>query len=414
MTIADKQTMVGIPKNWEIVSIWHAAEYINGRAFSPKDWGKKGLPIVRIQNLTNQNAQFNYYDKTVEKEFLLNSGDLLFSWSGTLGLYMWDRGRAILNQHIFKVIPKQNTDKKYLYYVLNIAINQLETRVHGSTMKHFKRGELESTFIPLPPLPEQLRIANILNTVDEAIRRSQRAIAETERFKAGVMQEMMMKGIGHTEFKEDPDVGMLPEEWDVVRLISVLSEKTKYGYSGMEVKDGSKVRVLTLSAVTKNDISVKNSKVCSHDPSQINEYWLKKDDIFIGRSNTRELVGLTAIYRGTESFAIFADLLIRVRADKTQITPDFLSYYLVSDYVRKYFAASSKGTSGSMKKIDTSIIEELKVSLPTLSEQHNITTILSSIDRKLTLQRQRTAHYENLKQGLMNKLLTGKRRVKVT
>jgi type I restriction enzyme S subunit len=228
------------------------------------------------------------------------------------------------------------------------------------------------------------------------------------------MDELMTKGIGHTEFREDPDVGMVPKKWDVVRLISVLSEKTKYGYSGMQVQSGSKVRVLTLSAVTNNEISEKNSKECSHDPALIHEYWVKKDDIFIGRSNTRDLVGLTAIYRGTKPFAIFADLLIRVRADKTKITPDFLSYYLVSDYVRTYFAASSKGTSGSMKKIDTSIIEELKVSLPPLSEQQRITSILSTIDRKLTLQRKRIAHYEKLKQGLMNELLTGKRRVKVT
>jgi type I restriction enzyme S subunit len=311
---------------------------------------------------------------------------------------------------------KRTIDPRYLLNVLfsNEVIDQCTRMMVGAQYPALNDSQVKKILVPLPPLPEQRRIATILAAVDDAIQRSRQAAAETERLKAGVMQELMTKGIGHTEFRNDPDVGRIPIEWDVVRLISVLSEKTKYGYSGKEVKGGSKVRVLTLSAVTNNDISEKNSKECTHDPAQIKEYWIKKDDIFIGRSNTRELVGLTAIYRGTDPFTIFADLLIRVRSDKTKITPDFLSYYLVSDYVRNYFAASSKGTSGSMKKIDTSIIEELKVRLPTIPEQQQISTILSTLDHKLSFQRQRTAHYDRLKQGLMNELLTGKRRVKVT
>jgi len=348
---------------------------------------------------------------------LIPKNNVLISTRVGVGKVSVNRIDVAINQDLTGLILDKTriTPEFFVWTLLSKEYNQkLKGMSRGTTIKGLIRSELERFVIPLPPILEQRQIAIILSTVDNAIQRSQQAITETERLKAGVMQELMTKGIGHTEFNDDPDVGRVPKKWEVVRLISVLSEKTKYGYSGKEVNTGSKVRVLTLSAVTNNEISIKNTKECSHDPTQISDYWIKKDDIFIGRSNTRNLVGLTAIYKGNDPFAIFADLLIRVRADKSRILPDFLNYYLVSNYVRGYFGATSKGTSGSMKKIDTTIIEELKIRLPSPQEQQKIVKVISTIDRKITLQRKRRSHLEQFKQGLMNELLTGKRRVKVT
>ena len=413
MTTTAKQNVEELPKGWTRINLGNQEffELIMGQSPLSETYTTKktGLPFLQ------GNADFGVFHpnpKTYCTEPLkvAEKGDVLISVRAPVGEVNIATEKYCIGRGLGAIRSKDKHDSKYLYYYINHYRHDLQRISAGSTFKAITKDDLEKFSVTLPPSEEKQKIISILTTIDDAIQRSRQAATETEHLKAGVMHELMTKGIGHREFREDPDVGMVPKEWDVVRLISVLSEKTKYGYSGMQVQSGSKVRVLTLSAVTNNEISEKNSKECSHDPYLINEYWIKKDDIFIGRSNTRDLVGLTAIYRGTNPFAIFADLLIRVRANKTKITPDFLSYYLVSAYVRKYFAASSKGTSGSMKKIDTSIIEELKVRLPALPEQQQITTILSTLDSKLILQRQRTSHYEHLKQGLMDELLTGKRR----
>ena len=122
-----KETPIGrIPEDWEVARLIDVVEYINGYAFSPKDWKEKGLPIIRIQNLNDPDAEFNYFDGEIDKKYIVENGDLLFSWSASIGVYIWKRGKAVLNQHIFKVVPKNNVDKYYLYYALFLAIEQLK------------------------------------------------------------------------------------------------------------------------------------------------------------------------------------------------------------------------------------------------------------------------------------------------
>ena len=97
-----------VPNNWALVRLGQAMELINGRAFKPSDWTREGMPIVRIQNLNNPTAAFNRYDGDVKNQFLIDTGDFLISWSGTpgtsFGAHIWDRGPAVLNQHIFKAV----------------------------------------------------------------------------------------------------------------------------------------------------------------------------------------------------------------------------------------------------------------------------------------------------------------------
>ena len=95
----------------------------NGRAFKQSDWGSEGVPIIRIQNLNNESAPFNYYVGEYDSVHEIDNGELLFSWSGTpgtsFGAFRWYRGKGVLNQHIFKVIPKIEVNKDYLKYALN-------------------------------------------------------------------------------------------------------------------------------------------------------------------------------------------------------------------------------------------------------------------------------------------------------
>ena len=95
------------------------ATYINGYAFKPKDSGEIVLPIIRIQDLTGNAYDLGFYDGEYPEKIEINYGDILISWSASLGVYIWNRGKALLNQHIFKVVfDKVDIDKKYFVYAV--------------------------------------------------------------------------------------------------------------------------------------------------------------------------------------------------------------------------------------------------------------------------------------------------------
>ena len=159
-----------LPKGWTICSVGEVANYINGRAFKPSEWEHDGLPIIRIQNLNDINAPYNYTTVSYEDRYKIKKGDLLFAWAASLGTYIWEGGDAWLNQHIFKVEPNAFMDKHFLYYSFINLIAEFYRQSHGSGMVHITKDKFEQTRIMIPPLPEQKRIVqsieNIYNIID--------------------------------------------------------------------------------------------------------------------------------------------------------------------------------------------------------------------------------------------------------
>ena len=172
-----KETEIGlIPKHWEVVRLGEVGNYINGYAFKPSDWSKTGKPIIRIQNLNNPLASFNYYNGELDHKYLVKKGDILISWSASLGVYLWNGEDAWLNQHIFKVeLTNQKVLKDYFYFaLLYYFTSQAFTNLHGSTMKHIVKSKFLNISIPLPPLKEQQKIAQILQSIDQRIEKEEK------------------------------------------------------------------------------------------------------------------------------------------------------------------------------------------------------------------------------------------------
>lgn len=130
------------------------AQFINGAAFKPEDWGDKGFPIIRIQNLTDTEKPFNRTVRVVADKLYVQPGDLLVSWSATLGVYTWNRSEVgVLNQHIFRVVPdEKKVDDRYLRHALSGALQSMGKHLHGATMQHVNRGEFLETALYLPAL----------------------------------------------------------------------------------------------------------------------------------------------------------------------------------------------------------------------------------------------------------------------
>ena len=170
-TVFEDLERYDLPKGWKYANIGQIVLLINGKAFKPKDWSDKGLPIVRIQNLNNSNKPFNYCNFEVDEKFLINNGQILFAWSGTpgtsFGCFIWNRGKAVLNQHIFRVeIDEQCLDKQFLLYSINQNLHKYIKKAHGTAgLAHITKGKFEEELVPLPPFPEQKRIVSKLESI---------------------------------------------------------------------------------------------------------------------------------------------------------------------------------------------------------------------------------------------------------
>ncbi len=187
------------------------------------------------------------------------------------------------------------------------------------------------------------------------------------------MQDLLAKGIDEDgrvrseethEFCEMQKMRVPVGGWEVAQLKDVISEKLQSGYSGYETGESDGIRALTLTAVTENRIDVSNTKYIKADHERVKDLFIRRNDIFIERSNTLALVGLAALYEGDEPFAIYPDLLVRARANREMILPKILLESILHPRSRTYFRRSAKGTSGSMKKIDQKIIGNLYLPLP--------------------------------------------------
>lgn len=180
-------------KPWRWCRVGDLGRYVNGRAFKPTEWEESGLPIIRIQNLNDPDAKFNYSTANHDERFRVRTGDLLMSWAASLGVYIWRRGNAWLNQHTFRVeVNESLVTKEYLFYALTASIQSLYAKSHGSGMVHVTKGVLEDHLVRLPSLDDQRAIVGYLDEqlsrLDASVAALLRAQANLKRYRASVLK----------------------------------------------------------------------------------------------------------------------------------------------------------------------------------------------------------------------------------
>ena len=157
------------------------ATYINGYAFKPEDRRNEGLPIIRIQDLTGNVYNLGFYNGNYPEKIEINDGDVLISWSASLGVYIWNRGKALLNQHIFKVVfDKVEVNKDYFVFAVKYNLKKMESKAHGATMKHIVKKDFDDMLIPFPSIEKQAVIADILSKAANIIGTRQKELQKLD------------------------------------------------------------------------------------------------------------------------------------------------------------------------------------------------------------------------------------------
>ncbi len=209
------------------VKLGQVATFINGYAFKPQDWSSEGKEIIRIQNLTKTSTEINYYSGTIDKKYIVEAGDILISWSGTLGVFQWCGRSAVLNQHIFKVVfDKIDIDKSYFKYVVEKGLQDAVKHTHGSTMKHLTKKYFDNIMVSYTNLGEQQRIASELDLLSKLILRRQEQLEELNLLVKSRFNEMF------------GDVILNEKEWKVSKWNEILTIRNGKNQKQVEDADG--------------------------------------------------------------------------------------------------------------------------------------------------------------------------------
>lgn len=351
------------------------ADYINGRAFKPIEWETIGQPIIRIQNLTNSSTEINRTTGSYEEKYRVKTGDLLFAWSASLGAYIWNGENGWLNQHIFKVIPKEGVNKKYLYYYLLHVVDQLYAKTHGSGMVHITIKPFKATEIPIPSLAKQQRIVDRIESLfaklDEAKQKAQDALDSFETRKAAILHKAFT-GELTAQWRKEHGVGM--ESWENVS-VSEICHSLKYGTAKKSSSEGTVV-VIRMGNLQDGEISW-DDLAYSNDEEDIEKYKLVPGDVLFNRTNSPALVGKTSIYRG-EYPAIYAGYLIKLDYDRSRVIGDYLNYSLNTVSAKEY--CNSVKTDGvNQSNINAKKIGAYIFAMPQIDEQAEIVRLLNDL-----------------------------------
>lgn len=359
---------------WPDAPIGELSKLINGRAFKPSDWSAKGVPIVRIQNLNDSSKPYNHFMGAVSPNHQIDTGDILLSWSGTpgtsFGCFRWLRGPAVLNQHIFKVLlDKDTVDGDFFIYAVNSRLEEIISHAHGGVgLRHITKNKLEAIRLPMPDLPEQRRIVARIKKCMERVEEIECLQIEAE-FEAQKLGPALYEAIESRH------------EWPRIP-VGQLIVRSRNGRSISKTNSNPTGQILSLSAVHDIRLNLEATKPIQLPVDIAQQFRIQEGDVFVSRSNTRELVGLASVSGSSPENTIFPDLLIKLDVNADIIRPRYLAYALRTQRSRQQIQSRAVGTSQSMVKISGQRLKEVEVPVPSLQDQDNL---LQELDRSHSL-----------------------------
>lgn len=415
-----------LPDGWTLSTFGDVAEYINGRGFSKSEWEDEGRPIIRIQNLTGTGDTVNRYSGEVDEKHIIRDGDLLISWSATIGAHIYHGEEAALNQHIFKVNTRECINKKFLYYLTKSYVDELEKKAQGTGMKHITKGKFEESEIPLPPLPEQERIVakieELFSKLDSGVSELQKGTEQLKQYRLSLLKatfEGKLSKRARTqngwevaqdfeEHVDPPDILEIPSEWRWVEVGSVIESMRNGIYKPKEYYNDDGIASLRMYNIEDGRIVWKDIKRMELTDEELEKYRIEPGDLLVNRVNSRELVGkAAAIPEGLEE-CVFESKNIRVKPTE-DLRGEYLGHWFYL-FRKRHFMSQVKQTVGQATVTQTQI-KEMPIPLAPIAEQDEILekierqeSILSDIREQLDTNLTRA---ERLRQSILKDAFEG-------
>ena len=380
----------------------------------------------------------HFTDVEIEK-CTATKGDLLVCEGGDIGraaIWPYDYDIRIQN-HIHRLRSYISVCTEFYYYLFYLYKHVGWIGGKGIGIQGLSANALHTLLFPLPPLEEQQRIVQKIKEIEpitekyeiaeekldtlnsnfpEKLKKSilqlavqgklvpqdpadepasillERIRAEKERLiKEGKIKRDKNESVifrrdnshyekcGFDEKYIEEDLPFeIPETWAWARLISIIERKPQNGKSSKSVEYITSTKVLTLTATTSGTFKPDAYKYVPISVSQDSPLWLKKNDILIQRSNSREYVGTSCIYTGDDNEYIYPDLMMKIQL-LPGVSAEYLDIVLKSPMVRNYYTTAASGTSESMPKINQSIVCQTLIPIPPANEQKIIVETVTNI-----------------------------------
>ena len=302
------------------------------------------------------------------------------------------------------ILPNKKLYDPKFYYFAMLAL-ELPSRGYN---RHFKA--LNERSLPLPPLPEQKKIAHILSTVQRAIEVQERIIKTTTELKKALMHKLFTEGL-RNEPQKQTDIGPVPESWEVVEL----EAKAKSFQYGTSVKCGYGVDgkpVLRIPNVVGGHVDLIDLKFGNPKKNELGKLSLELGDLLFVRTNgVKENAGRCSIFNGELADCYFASYLIRVRLDPTILNPDFLNEFSRTEVGTSFLSGKAIRTADGKFNINSGTLKKMLVPVPPIDEQKEIALNLSLVDDKICNTMAKKACLQDLFRTLLHELMTAKTRV---
>ncbi len=420
-----RETELGwLPKEWEVVKVLEISKKIKAGGTpsrkEPKYW-EGDIPFVLIEDMTSSGLYLSKTKEYITEEGLNNSSawiippnSLLLSMYATIGETAINTIPLATNQAILAIIPKSSFDIIYGAYRLKYDAKRLLMQNIQSTQKNVNKGIVENFKIPLPPLPEQQKIAAILSTVQNAKEKTEDIIKAAKELKKSMMKHLFIYGpMPPSEAENVPlketEIGLVPEEWEVVRLGDVAKFKNGINFT-KDQKGKSGILTIDVLNMYSEGIYANLMNLYRVDKAIEEDYILKTGDILLVRSSLkREGVGWASLFSEIQEPVTFCGFIIRARAKSNDVYPEFLTDYLRTETARENLIASSGKVA--ITNINQGMLGKIPIPLPPLPEQQKIASILSAIDQKIQAEENKKKALEDLFKTLLNDLMTAKIRV---
>lgn len=398
MIVGYKESPLGIiPITWETKTLGELLE-VNTGDKNAQDSILDGEYPFFTRSITTQRIDSFSHDT----EALFIAGEGIFKvkhYSGKFDVHQ--------RTYVLTAKDKLNCSLKFFQNQIQSRIIKLVDTSVGSTVQSLRKPIIQELKLVIPPLPEQQKIAEILSTIDNKIEVIDQQITETQALKKGLMQRLLTKGIGHSEFKDSP-LGAIPKSWEIVKLgdIAEIVDPQPDHRTPAEVADG--IPYIGMGDINNGKINFDNARKVSPEAlnKQIRGFEIYPEAFVFGKIGT--IGNPTPI--PTERFYALSANLILMTSKQLEIAK-YLYVIIQSAIIDKQLKHMTNTTSQPALGIKKA--RELMVPLPKEKEMNQISETMRLIEEKLRILMDKKESYQELKQGLMQQLLTGKIRVKV-
>lgn len=402
-----QRTEIGIiPGDWSVKKIDSEIDLLTGFPFPSNKYSKDGIKLLRGSNVkrgvTDWSEDLTKYWNEITPElrkYLLNEGDIVIAMDGSLvGKSFARLSKNDLPALLLQRVARIRSNKIYCGYLKEFICSEYFTKYcdtvkTSSAIPHISPSDIRNFQIPIPPTKEeQNAIAQALSDVDSLITGLEKLIAKKKNIKQGAMQDLLKPKDG----------------WIDKRLGECLFKNPDYGINAASVPFNESLPVyLRITDISEDGRFVKTN-ICSVNHPLTKNYYLENGDLVFARTGAS--VGKTYLYNPSDGKLVFAGFLIRVKANKDILNPLYLKYFTQTSVYSNWILMMSMRTG--QPGINSNEYKDLPISIPPdITEQTRIAGLLDDMDKEIDSLEKQLEKYKMLKQGMMQKLLTGKIRL---